>query len=302
MSLRRIIILGTGTDVGKTYVTTRLAELYRQEGGQCLALKPIESGLGEDAGSAYGDAARLQEAASAGARPLYAFRDPISPHLAARREGKLIDLERIVAHIGEQEENLVSSSRSVETWIPPQVDLDEMSPLAATRLPSMNPPPSSGVPGTHSTAPPSSGAPSLAPPPSSSNPNGSGPSSSRGISGGPLPAITLIETAGGAFSPVSQTKTNWDVAQALRPSALVLVAPDSLGVLHDVQATLRALSPHAPDLLVLSEARAPDSSTGTNFDEIEQVVLPQLRLNIPCLLVKRDEPLAYSALRLLAGR
>ncbi len=278
MTLRRIVVLGTGTDVGKTYVSTCLAAFYRAEGGQCLALKPIESGLSESNSPTNqppteGDAAALYAAASAGARPLYAFRDPISPHLAARREGRHIDLDRIVQYISEQEERLVTSSRSVETWIPPEIDLEDPIPasLSQQRAPSTSPPPSS-------------------------NPS---PASSR--RSGPLPPICLIETAGGVFSPVSDTKTNWDVTQAVKPDAIILVAPDSLGVLHDVQSTLRAMAPHRPHALILSAARPADSSTGSNLKEIENVVLSQLRLKFPCVPCPKNESLGGSLLRVLAG-
>lgn len=82
--------------------------------------------------------------------------------------------------------------------------------------------------------------------------------------------VTLIETAGGVFSPLSQTARNFELARALEPALWVLVASDSLGVLHEVSATLiamRALG-REPDHLVLSAAREPDLSTGHNADEI----------------------------------
>lgn len=81
-------------------------------------------------------------------------------------------------------------------------------------------------------------------------------------------AITLVELAGGAFSPLGVNITNADLALALEPAIWLLVAPDALGVLHDVTATLRAL-PHPPDALLLSASRAPDQSTGSNARELE---------------------------------
>lgn len=80
-------------------------------------------------------------------------------------------------------------------------------------------------------------------------------------------AVVLIELAGGAFSPLGLGLTNADLASALRPAVWLLVAPDSLGVLHDMTATLRAL-PHRPDAVVLSAARPPDESSGTNAHEL----------------------------------
>jgi hypothetical protein len=53
------------------------------------------------------------------------------------------------------------------------------------------------------------------------------------------------------------------------------VAPDALGVLHDVRASLEAARARgrAPDELVLSAARPADQSTGTNGDELVRLGL-----------------------------
>lgn len=90
-------------------------------------------------------------------------------------------------------------------------------------------------------------------------------------------AVTLIETAGGAFSPLALGATNADLALALEPALWLLVAPDALGVLHDVTATLRAL-PRAPDALVLCSARAADASTGSNAAELTRLGIAQVLL------------------------
>jgi dethiobiotin synthetase len=89
----------------------------------------------------------------------------------------------------------------------------------------------------------------------------------------------VVETAGGALSPLSDTETNLDLARALEPAELVLVAPDALGVLHDVRATwtaMRALL-REPDQLVLCRARPPDASTGTNAAELERLGFGSVR-------------------------
>jgi dethiobiotin synthetase len=80
----------------------------------------------------------------------------------------------------------------------------------------------------------------------------------------------VIETAGGVFSPLSPGATNFDLASALDPAIWVLVASDSLGVLHDLTATLIAMRARgrSPDHVVLSAAREPDASTGSNATEL----------------------------------
>lgn len=89
-------------------------------------------------------------------------------------------------------------------------------------------------------------------------------------------AVSLVETAGGAFSPLGAAVTNVELALALEPALWLLVAPDALGVLHDVTATLRAL-PRRPDALVLSGARGPDSSTGSNAAELLRLGISEVR-------------------------
>jgi hypothetical protein len=66
---------------------------------------------------------------------------------------------------------------------------------------------------------------------------------------------------------------------------LVLVAPDSLGVFHDVRAALLGLTAvsRAPDYLVLSQSRVRDAATGLNAAEFRRIGLPR-----PIAVVGRD--------------
>jgi dethiobiotin synthetase len=79
----------------------------------------------------------------------------------------------------------------------------------------------------------------------------------------------VVELAGGLFSPLGAGISNADVARALDGKAL-LVAPDRLGVLHDVAAATRAAA--AIDLriagVVLVAPAVADASTGTNAREL----------------------------------
>ena len=86
---------------------------------------------------------------------------------------------------------------------------------------------------------------------------------------------SIVETAGGVFSPLSLTETNFDLALALEPAIWVLVAADALGVLHDLGATLQAMHARGrtPDHVVLSGAREPDASTGRNSAELQALGL-----------------------------
>ncbi|HVR18507.1 MAG TPA: dethiobiotin synthase [Polyangiaceae bacterium] len=210
----RIVVLGTGTGVGKTWVTVALTEALQRAGARATALKPIEtgvlstsipamsdprstirsadpSGLGERS-----DAAMLASISTTRpAPPPYALPDPVSPHLAARRAGRAIELRSVLDYVVRVENEVTSHVSS----------------------------------------------------------------------------FVLVESAGGCLSPLGLGVSNADLALALEPAIWILVAPDALGVLHDVSATLGVLAARRrlPDHVVLSAAREPDASTGTNAAELE---------------------------------
>jgi dethiobiotin synthetase len=82
-----------------------------------------------------------------------------------------------------------------------------------------------------------------------------------------------VELPGGLFSPLAPGLDNADVARALSPTALLLVAPDRLGVLHDVAAATRAAAACAVAItgIVVVAPEHPDASTGTNARELARV-------------------------------
>ena len=104
---------------------------------------------------------------------------------------------------------------------------------------------------------------------------------------------SIVETAGGVLSPLGPGLTNFDLAQILEPAIWILVAADALGVLHDVSATKEALAARGrpADYLVLSQAREPDASTGTNADE-----LSVLGIATPAAVLERNDDRGLDAL------
>jgi dethiobiotin synthetase len=167
-------------------------------------LKPVETGVAEDVNE-ESDQARLEKSSrwfhvKRGSAPpfhvkrsLFAFPDPVSPHLAARLGGTAIDLEQI------------------RTWVGAQ---------SAT--------------------------------------------------------VVVVETAGGIFSPLAPSITNLDLTVALEPATALLVAPDRLGVLHDVTATLGLAAARGLHIsgVALSAPASPDASTGRNAAELSVLGLP----------------------------
>jgi len=95
-----IFVTATGTDVGKTFVTTGLIRHLRAAGRAADAIKPVVSGFNADdpAGS---DPAILLEALG---RPLtdidricrWRFAAPLAPAMAAKREGRTIEFNALV--------------------------------------------------------------------------------------------------------------------------------------------------------------------------------------------------------------
>jgi dethiobiotin synthetase len=95
----------------------------------------------------------------------------------------------------------------------------------------------------------------------------------------------VVETAGGLLSPLGAELTNLDLTCALKPDAVLLVAPDRLGVLHEVTATMFALHVLAPELpepvVVLQAPALADDSTGTNAMELLSLEIARTVANLP---------------------
>lgn len=103
MSGRILLVTGTDTGVGKTYVSCGVLRAARAAGLRVAARKPAETGCEPDEnGSLVAIDARALHAAAGGDEPLDAvcavrLPDPLAPAVAARRAGVTIDVARIVA-------------------------------------------------------------------------------------------------------------------------------------------------------------------------------------------------------------
>ncbi len=193
-----LCIVGTGTGVGKTHVAAALLRQLRAGGVQAVGWKPVESGVGGGGAAPEGegeDELALHQATGVHCPTLLRLRAPISPHLAARRQGACIDGAAIERRLEE----------------------------LAARWP-----------------------------------------------------LVVLELAGGWFSPFDDARDNADWLAALRARLrLVLVAPDRLGVLHDVSAVVRAAAslrpaPLAPLAVVLSAPAQGDDASGSNAAELAE--------------------------------
>jgi dethiobiotin synthetase len=98
-----IFITATGTDVGKTYVAASLIGHFRQMGRTVDAIKPVLSGF-DPAKAEHSDSGVLLRALGLQVTPEaiermspWRFRAPLSPDLAARREGRSINVDDVIA-------------------------------------------------------------------------------------------------------------------------------------------------------------------------------------------------------------
>ncbi len=98
-------------------------------------------------------------------------------------------------------------------------------------------------------------------------------SSTRGSPRTPEAELNVIETAGGLLSPLGRALSNVDLARVAKPSAILLVSVDRLGVLHDVAVCVLALrvSGLMTPTVVLHRPDASDASTGSNAEELRSL-------------------------------
>jgi dethiobiotin synthetase len=98
-----VFITGTGTDLGKTFVAAGLIRAMRREGRAVEAVKPVVTGF-DPAAVDESDPARLLRAMD---RPVTAeeiarispwrYGAALSPDMAARVEGRVLDVEAVIA-------------------------------------------------------------------------------------------------------------------------------------------------------------------------------------------------------------
>ena len=97
---KNIFITATGTDVGKTYVSALIVKKMRENGYNCGYYKPVLSGvtaknnkLVESDANYVVNKSKLPT--SADSCVTYWWKEAVSPHLAAKRFGEKIDINRI---------------------------------------------------------------------------------------------------------------------------------------------------------------------------------------------------------------
>jgi len=91
-------VTGTDTGVGKTLVAAALLHRLAERHARVVGMKPVAAGADPD--GTYEDVRALQAASTFKAAPElvnpYGLHLPVSPHIAARRDGTTIEIARIV--------------------------------------------------------------------------------------------------------------------------------------------------------------------------------------------------------------
>jgi dethiobiotin synthetase len=142
---RGFFVTGTGTGVGKTFITAMLAEQARAAGQRVFAFKPIETGcrsLDASPNTLVGDDQELLAHAAGDwqqgeLRHLYCFEHALAPLAAARLAGRTIELDKIktvFARGCDQSDYVLVEGAG--GWRVPNTEHHDMSRLAkATDLP-----------------------------------------------------------------------------------------------------------------------------------------------------------------------
>jgi dethiobiotin synthetase len=98
-----LFVAGTGTDIGKTYVTAALLRALISAGQAAHALKPVVSGFDETAPAGSDPAVLLEAMGQAvttealDAISPWRYAAPLAPNQAARLEGRQVDAKAVIA-------------------------------------------------------------------------------------------------------------------------------------------------------------------------------------------------------------
>ena len=97
--MKAFFVTATGTDIGKTFITCAMCRHYISKGFKVQAIKPIISGWDGE----RSDTHLLLESVGLSATQEnieaispWRFSEPLSPNVAARAEGKVIDFDSVV--------------------------------------------------------------------------------------------------------------------------------------------------------------------------------------------------------------
>jgi len=131
-----VFVTGTDTEVGKTFISVGLIELFKQQGLKAAGMKPIASGCEQTPeGLRNDDAVALQQHANVELdyeliNP-YAFEPAIAPHIAAEQTAINIDFNVLKLHYEQiQSQADVVVVEGAGGWLVPLNDKQTLADLA----------------------------------------------------------------------------------------------------------------------------------------------------------------------------
>ena len=98
-----MFVTASGTEIGKTFVTCALIHQLRTHGFSVRALKPVATGVTSDtlatsdSGILLSAMGQPVDAGQVASVSPWRFREPLSPDMAAEREGRTISFDELVA-------------------------------------------------------------------------------------------------------------------------------------------------------------------------------------------------------------
>jgi len=131
-----LFVTGTDTGVGKTRVSVALLHALRAMGFSAVGMKPVASGCYPENGALRNEDAVLLRTHSSAKMPYelvnpYAFKPPVSPHLAAVQGGLAVDFAHIRARLDQLREQVdCVVVEGVGGWEAPLTETANVSELA----------------------------------------------------------------------------------------------------------------------------------------------------------------------------
>jgi len=104
--MKRYFITGTDTDCGKTFVTCRLLDYFKENSKSVIGLKPVASGCYEEGGvvkSEDEEQIRQHNGVLIKKNSPWRFKEAISPNFAAALEGKDIKVNEVIDYCDDVE-------------------------------------------------------------------------------------------------------------------------------------------------------------------------------------------------------
>ncbi len=96
----KLFVTGTATDIGKTYVTKHLFHFLQQQGWRTTIFKPFQTEVLADGTYPDLESYKRECGLSYERTSFYTFKDPVSPHLAFKREPQQhFDLQAVIDRI-----------------------------------------------------------------------------------------------------------------------------------------------------------------------------------------------------------